>query len=85
MLKANSNTHHPPLQRRRLGLYPDHQRLGNEIQLVCPGQPAGSFYTHEGVLYYPLFFGLITDAKTSSNSWYLLTRIAIREYSRSIS
>ena len=34
----------------------------NEVQLVCPGQPAGSFYTHEGILYNPLGYALAVDA-----------------------
>lgn len=34
----------------------------NEVQLVCAGQIAGSFYTHEGTLYNPLGFALAVDA-----------------------
>lgn len=34
----------------------------NEVQSVCPGLPAGSFYTHEGMLYNPLSFALAKDA-----------------------
>lgn len=34
----------------------------NEVQLVCPGQPAGSFYTHEGILYNALGYALAVDA-----------------------
>lgn len=34
----------------------------NEVQTVCPGQVAGSFYTHEGILYNPLGFALMEDA-----------------------
>lgn len=34
----------------------------NEVQLVCPGQPAGSFYPHEGTLYNPLGFAQAVDA-----------------------
>lgn len=34
----------------------------NQVQLVCPGQPAGSFYTHEGILYNPVGFALLKDA-----------------------
>jgi hypothetical protein len=33
-----------------------------EIQLICPGQPAGGNYTHEGMLYNPLAFALAMDA-----------------------
>lgn len=33
-----------------------------EVQTVCPGQPAGSFYTHEGVLFNPLTVALLKDA-----------------------
>ena len=34
----------------------------NEVQTVCKGQVAGSFYTHEGTLYNPLGFALVKDA-----------------------
>lgn len=34
----------------------------NEVQRVCKGQAAGSFYTHEGTLYNPLGFALVKDA-----------------------
>lgn len=34
----------------------------NEVQLVCPNQPAGSDYTHEGILFNPLTHALIKDA-----------------------
>ena len=35
----------------------------NEVQTVCPpGNPGGSFYTHEGTLYNPLGFALAVDA-----------------------
>ncbi|KAK4692659.1 hypothetical protein P7C71_g4586, partial [Lecanoromycetidae sp. Uapishka_2] len=34
----------------------------NEVQLVCPAQPAGSAYTHEGILFNALTYGLIKDA-----------------------
>jgi hypothetical protein len=34
----------------------------NEVQVVCDGQLAGSFYTHEGTLYNPLGFALLKDA-----------------------
>jgi len=36
----------------------------NEVQLICPGQPAGGFYTHEGVLYNSVAAALIVDALT---------------------
>lgn len=36
----------------------------NEVQTLCPGLPAGGFYTHEGVLYNPLTFALLRDALT---------------------
>ena len=38
----------------------------NEVQSICPGQPAGSFYTHEGVLYNPIAYGLAMDALKNS-------------------
>ena len=34
----------------------------NEVQLICPDQPAGSFYTHEGILYNPIGYALAVDA-----------------------
>lgn len=34
----------------------------NEVQLFCPGQPAGSFYTHESMLFNPLSYALFRDA-----------------------
>lgn len=34
------------------------------VQEVCPGQPAGTVYTHEGVLYNPLAWALAADALT---------------------
>jgi triacylglycerol esterase/lipase EstA (alpha/beta hydrolase family) len=34
----------------------------NQVQLVCPGQPAGGIYTHEGVLYNPIAYALTVDA-----------------------
>ncbi|KAG9825606.1 alpha/beta-hydrolase, partial [Aureobasidium melanogenum] len=34
----------------------------NYLQGICPGLPGGSFYTHEGVLYNPIAFGLVKDA-----------------------
>jgi hypothetical protein len=33
-----------------------------EVQTVCPGQPAGGFVTHEGILYNPLAYSLAVDA-----------------------
>lgn len=44
----------------------DVHRVGvsnNEVQLICGGRgPAGTFYTHEGVLYNPLGYALFVDA-----------------------
>lgn len=37
----------------------------NQVQAVCGGHPAGTFYTHEGVLYNPLSFALAKDALTN--------------------
>ncbi|KAG9825564.1 alpha/beta-hydrolase, partial [Aureobasidium melanogenum] len=34
----------------------------NYLQGICSGLPGGSFYTHEGVLYNPIAFGLVKDA-----------------------
>lgn len=34
----------------------------NEVQTVCAGQAAGTFYTHEGILYNPLGYYLLVDA-----------------------
>ncbi|KAK0947255.1 hypothetical protein LTR29_001210 [Friedmanniomyces endolithicus] len=34
----------------------------NEVQTICAGQPAGSFYTHEGILYNALGYALAVDA-----------------------
>ncbi|KAF2156119.1 alpha/beta-hydrolase [Myriangium duriaei CBS 260.36] len=34
----------------------------NEAQTVCAGQVAGSFYTHEGMLFNPLSLALLKDA-----------------------
>ncbi|EON61418.1 hypothetical protein W97_00633 [Coniosporium apollinis CBS 100218] len=34
----------------------------NELQVICNGRPAGSFVTHEGVLYNPVAFALAVDA-----------------------
>jgi len=38
----------------------------NEFQTICPGQVAGSLYTHEGALYNPIGFALVKDALTHS-------------------
>ncbi|KAK5733422.1 hypothetical protein LTR17_009667 [Elasticomyces elasticus] len=38
----------------------------NEVQTVCAGQAAGTFYTHEGTLYNPLGFALAVDALSHS-------------------
>lgn len=38
----------------------------NEVQTICAGQPAGSFYTHEGTLYNSLGYSLAVDALTHS-------------------
>jgi hypothetical protein len=41
----------------------------NQVQAVCGGLgPAGTFYTHEGVLYNPLAYALTVDALVSLNS-----------------
>lgn len=37
----------------------------NYLQDICSNLPAGSFYTHEGVLYNPIAFALIKDALTN--------------------
>lgn len=36
----------------------------NQVQVVCSGQPGGSVYNHEGVLYSPLALALLKDAMT---------------------
>ncbi|KAL6405914.1 uncharacterized protein AUP68_10798 [Ilyonectria robusta] len=36
----------------------------SELQVVCQGQPAGTFYTHESILVNPLTFALAKDALT---------------------
>ena len=36
----------------------------NEVQALCPGQVAGGFYTHEGVLYNSVAYALAVDALT---------------------
>jgi hypothetical protein len=38
----------------------------NQAQTVCPGQPAGGNFTHEGMLYNPLSYALAVDALTHS-------------------
>jgi len=35
-----------------------------QVQIACPGLPAGGPYTHEGMLYNPLSFALAVDALT---------------------
>ena len=45
----------------------DARRVGvsnNEVQTVCPGQPAGGVYGHAGVLFNALAFALAKDALT---------------------
>ncbi|GAB7361116.1 hypothetical protein MBLNU230_g1152t2 [Neophaeotheca triangularis] len=42
------------------------QATNTEVQRVCPQQPAGLFYTHEGVLYNPIGFELLKDALAHS-------------------
>lgn len=36
----------------------------NEPQRLCPGQRAGGFYTHKGVLYNAVGYALVMDALT---------------------
>ena len=36
----------------------------NQIQLACPGKPAGSFYTHAAMLVNPIAYALFVDALT---------------------
>jgi hypothetical protein len=36
----------------------------NQVQTICPGQPAGGSFTHEGMLYNPLSYALAVDALT---------------------
>jgi len=36
----------------------------NQVQTICPGQPAGGNFTHEGMLYNPLSLALVQDALT---------------------
>ncbi|KAI5370001.1 Putative alpha/Beta hydrolase [Septoria linicola] len=45
----------------------DARRVGSsntEVQKICPGKPAGSVFTHEGVLYNAIGFALLKDALT---------------------
>jgi hypothetical protein len=45
----------------------DERKVGvsnTQLQLACPGQIAGSFYTHEGMLVNPLAWALAVDALT---------------------
>ena len=47
--------------------YNDARAVGvtnNQLQSLCPGMPAGSVYTHEGVLYNAVAFALAVDALT---------------------
>ena len=37
----------------------------SQVQAVCPRQPAGGNFTHEGMLYNPLAFALAMDAVTN--------------------
>ncbi|KAL1861914.1 hypothetical protein Plec18170_000738 [Paecilomyces lecythidis] len=34
----------------------------NHVQTICPNQPAGGVYTHEGMLYNPVSWALVVDA-----------------------
>lgn len=36
----------------------------NQVQVICPGQPAGGLVTHEGMGYNSLLFSLLIDAVT---------------------
>ena len=38
----------------------------NQVQTICPGQPAGGNFTHEGMLYNPVSYALAMDALTHS-------------------
>lgn len=49
-----------------------------EVQKVCATYPAGTFYTHEGVLYNPLAFAVAVDALTNDGPGNL-SRIAVEE------
>jgi hypothetical protein len=45
----------------------DHRKVGvtnTQIQLACPGKPAGSFYLHETMLVNPVAYALFVDAMT---------------------
>ena len=48
------------------------------LQSICPDQPAGGFYTHEGVLYNPLAWALAIDAITHPGPG-SLTRLDLKE------
>ncbi|KAH7309174.1 hypothetical protein B0I35DRAFT_471039 [Stachybotrys elegans] len=49
-----------------------------EVQQVCAGYPAGTLYTHEGVLYNPLAFALAKDAITHDGPGQV-SRIPLKE------
>jgi hypothetical protein len=49
-----------------------------EVQVVCPGQPAGELVTHEGLLYNPLAFALAMDALQHGGPG-VLSRIDVAE------
>lgn len=47
------------------GFFLDANNVGasnSQVQAVCPNQPAGGAFTHEGMLYNPLAFALAMDA-----------------------
>ncbi|KAJ5281404.1 hypothetical protein N7478_006776 [Penicillium angulare] len=49
------------------GTLKDVRRVGvtnTQIQLACPGKPAGGFYTHEAMLVNPIAYALFVDALT---------------------
>lgn len=47
----------------------------NEVQVICAGQPGGSFYGHAGVLYNPLTYALIVDALKNPGTTGQVSRI----------
>jgi hypothetical protein len=50
---------------RASGIINDSRNVGVEnveVQTVCPGTPAGTIVTHEGMLYNSLAFALLEDA-----------------------